>query len=87
MEISKNFKVEHFNSVLNCQSSMDDDATDILPQIECIGLHDEFLIVLKTRKAVQHTSSGKGPGADSVDVFTAGALTTCGMEGSHECSS
>ena len=74
MEILKNFKVEHFNSVINCQSSMDDDATDILPQIECIVLLDEFLTILETRKVVQHTSSGEGPGSDSVDVFTAGAL-------------
>ena len=74
MEILKNVKVEHFNSLLNCQSSMDGDATDILPQIECIVLLDEFLTVLETRKAVQHTSAGNGPGADSVDVYTAGAL-------------
>ena len=33
---------EHFNSVLNCPSPVDDNAINTLPQIECNFLLDEF---------------------------------------------
>ena len=43
---------EHSNSVLNRPSSINDDATDRLPQTECNILLDEFPTVMETRKAV-----------------------------------
>ena len=65
---------EHFNSVLNRPSSINEDAIDRLPQIECNVLLDEFPTVTETRKAVQQLSSGKAPGADAIpaEVYKAG---------------
>ena len=67
---------EHFNSVLNRPSSINEDAIDRLPQIECNVLLDEFPTVMETRKAVQQLSSGKAPGADAIpaEVYKAGGL-------------
>ena len=50
---------EPFNSVLNRPSSINEDAIDRLPQIECNVLLDEFPTVMETRKSVQQLSSGK----------------------------
>ena len=58
--------VEHFNSVLNRPSSVNDNAINRLPQIECNVLLDEFPTVTETRKAIQHISSGKAPGTDAI---------------------
>ena len=58
---------EHFNSVLNRPStSINVDAIDRLPQIECNILLDESPSILETRKAVQQLSSGKDPGAEGI---------------------
>ena len=67
---------KHFNSVLNRPSSINQDAIDRLPQIECNVLLDEFPTVTETRKAVQQLSSGKAPGADAIpaEVYKAGGL-------------
>ena len=67
---------EHFNSVLNRPSSINEDAIDRHPQIECNVLLDEFPTVMETRKAVQQLSSGKAPGADAIpaEVYKAGGL-------------
>ena len=67
---------EHFNSVLNRPSSINEDAIDRLPQIECNVLLDEFPTVTETIKAVQQLSSGKAPGADAIpaEVYKAGGL-------------
>ena len=67
---------EHFNSVLNRPSSVNDNAINRLPQIECNVLHDEFPNVTETRKAIQHLSSGKAPGTDTIpaEVHKAGGL-------------
>ena len=67
---------EHFNSVLNRPSSINEDAIDRLPQIESNVLLDEFPTVTETRKAVQQLSSGKAPGADAIpaEVYKAGGL-------------
>ena len=46
---------EHFNSVLNRPSSVNDNAINRLPQIECNVLFDEFPTVTETRKAIQHS--------------------------------
>ena len=65
---------EHFNSVLNWPSSINEDAIKRLPQIDV--LLDEFPTVLKQEKAVQQLSSGKAPGADTIhaEVYKAGAI-------------
>ena len=65
---------EHFNSVLNRPSSINEDAIDRLPQIESNVLLDEFPTAIETRKAVQQLSSGKAPGADTIPakVYKAG---------------
>ena len=67
---------EHFNSVLNPPSSVNDNAINRLPQIECNVLLDEFPTVTETRKAIQHLSSGKAPGTDAIpaEVYKAGGL-------------
>ena len=67
---------EHFNSVLNHPSSVNDNAINRLPQIECNVLLGEFPTVTETRKAIQHLSSGKAPGTDSIpaEVYKAGGL-------------
>ena len=67
---------EHFNSVLNRQSSVNDNAINRLPQIECNVLLDEFPTITETRKAIQHLSSGKAPGTDAMpaEVYKAGGL-------------
>ena len=57
---------EDFNSVLYRPSSINEDAIDRLPQIECNDLLDEFPTVMETRKAFQQLSSGKAPGADAI---------------------
>ena len=65
---------EHFNSVLNRPSSINEDAIDRLPQIECNVLLDEFPTVMETRKAVQQLSSDKASDADAIpaEVYKAG---------------
>ena len=67
---------EHFNSVLNRPSSINEDAIDRLPQIECNVLLDEFPTVMETRKAVQQMPAGKSPGADAIhaEVYKAVGL-------------
>ena len=69
---------EHFNSVLNRPSSVNDNAINRLPQlhVECNVLLYEFPTVSETRKAVQHLASGKAPGADAIlaEVYKAGRL-------------
>ena len=67
---------QHFNSLLDRPSSINKDAIDRLPQIECNVLLDEFPTVMESGKAVQQLSSGKAPGADAipVEVYKAGGL-------------
>ena len=57
---------EHFNSVLNRPSSVNDNAINRLPQIECNVLLDEHPTVTETKKAIQHLFSGKAPGTDAI---------------------
>ena len=60
--------------MLNRPSSINEDAIERLPQIECNVLLDEFPTVMETRQGVQQLSSGKAPGTDAIpaDVYTAG---------------
>ena len=72
---------EHFNSVLNRPSSINEDAIDILPQIECNVLLDEFPTVMETRTAVQQLPSGKTLDADAIpaEVYKAGMVCGGGL--------
>ena len=65
---------EHFNSVVNWPSSINEDAINGLPQKDV--LLDEFPTVLKQEKAIQQLPSGKAPGADTInaEVYKAGAI-------------
>ena len=67
---------EHFNSVLNHPSSVNDSSINRLQQIECNVLLDEFPTVTETREAIQHLSPGKAPGTDAIpaEVCKAGGL-------------
>ena len=62
----------------NRPSSVNDNVNAInrLPQIKCHVLLDEFPTVTETRKAIQHLSSGKAPGADAIaaEVYKVGGL-------------
>ena len=57
---------EHFDSVLNRPSSINDDAINRLPQVECNLLLDEFLTVSETVKAIKLLPSCKAPGSDTI---------------------
>ena len=65
---------EHFDSVLNRPSSINDDAINRLPQMECNLLLDEFPTVAETMKAIKLLSSGKAPGSAAipVEIYKAG---------------
>ena len=65
---------EHFDSVLNRPSSINDDAINRLPQVECNLLLDEFPTVAETVKVIKRLSSGKAPGSDAipVEIYKAG---------------
>ena len=65
---------EHFDSVLNRPSSINDDATNRLPQVECNLLLNEFPTVDETVKAIKLLSSGKVQGSDAkpADIYKAG---------------
>ena len=52
---------EHFVGVLNWPSSINDEAINRLPQVECNPLLDEFPTFSETVKAIL-LSSGKAPG-------------------------
>ena len=65
---------EHFDSVLNRPSSINDEAINILPQVECNPLLDELPTVSQTVKAIKLLSSGKAPGSDAIsgEIYKAG---------------
>ena len=67
---------EHFNSLLNRPTYISDNTINRLQQIESNVPLDEFPTVTETRKAIQHLSSGKAPGADAIpaEVYKAGGL-------------
>ena len=56
---------EHFDGVLNRPSSINDEAINRLPQVECNPLLDELPTISETVKAVK-LSSGKAPGSDAI---------------------
>ena len=57
---------EHFDCVLNRPSSINDEAINRLPQVECNQLLDELPTVSETVKAIKLLSSGKAPGSESI---------------------
>ena len=59
---------EHFDSVLNRPSSINGDAINRLPQVECNLLLNEFPTFSETVKAIKLLSSGKAPGSDAIIV-------------------
>ena len=65
---------EHFDSVLNRPSSINDDAINRLPQVECNLLLHEFPTVAETVKAIKLLSSGKASGSDAIpaEIYKAG---------------
>ena len=65
---------EHFDSVLNRPSSINDEAINRLPQVECNPLLDELPTVSETVKAIKLLSSGKAPGSDAIPakIYKAG---------------
>ena len=72
---------DHFDSVLNRPSPINDDAINRLPQVECNLLLDEFPTVSETVKAIKLLSSGKAPGSDSIpaEIFKAGGTPVAKM--------
>ena len=62
--------------MLNRQSSVNDNAINRQPQIVCNVLLGEFPTVTEARKAIQHLSSSKAPGAGAIpaEVYKAGRL-------------
>ena len=67
---------EHFDSVLNQPSSINEDAINRLPQVECNLLLDEFPTAAETVKAIKLLSSGKAPGSDAIpaEIYKAGGI-------------
>ena len=67
---------EHFNSVFNRPSSVNEYAFNRLSQIEFNVLRDDFPTVVETKKAIQHMSPGKAPGANAIpaEIYKAGGL-------------
>ena len=59
---------------VNWPSSINDEAINSQPQVECNLLLDEFRIVSQTVKAVKLLSSGKAPGSDAIpaEIYKAG---------------
>ena len=67
---------ERFDGVLNRPSSINDEAINRLPQVECNPLLDELPTetVSETVRAIKLLSSGKAPGSDAIpaEIYKAG---------------
>ena len=57
---------EHFNSVLNRPSNINDEAIDRLPQVSINHTLDAIPTLEETQQAIRRLSAGKAPGADSI---------------------
>ena len=64
----------HFDGVLNRPSSINDEAINRLPQVECNPQLDELPTISETVKAIKLLSSGKDPGSDAIpaEIYKAG---------------
>ena len=62
------------DGVLNRPSSINNEAINRLPQVECNPLLDELPTVSETVKAIKLLSSGKAPGSDAIpaEIYKAG---------------
>ena len=58
---------EHFYGIFDGDRplSINDEAINRLPRVECNTLLDEFPVVSETVKAIQLLTSGKAPGSDA----------------------
>ena len=67
---------EHFNSVLNRPSVINDEAIDMLPQVPVEEKMDPIPTLEEIQKAVHLLSSGKAPGSDSIpaEVYKEGSM-------------
>ena len=65
---------EHFDGVLNRPSSINDEAINRLPQVECNPLLGELPTVSETATAIKLLSSGKAPASDAIptEIYKAG---------------
>ena len=65
---------EHFDGVLNRPSSINDEAINRLPQVECNLLPDELPTISETVKAIKLLSSDKASGSDAIpaEIYKAG---------------
>ena len=59
---------EHFDCVLDRPSSINDEAINSMPHVECNPLLDELPTVSETEKTIKLLSSGKAPGSDAIPV-------------------
>ena len=66
---------KYFDGVLNWPSSINDEAINRLPQVECNHLLDGFPAVSETVKAIKLLPSGKALGSDGIpaEIFKAGS--------------
>ena len=76
---------EHFDGVLNRPSSINDEAINRLPQVECNPLLDELPTVSETVKAIKLLLSGKAPGSDAIpaEICKAGVISHYVEKRSH----
>ena len=70
---------EHFDGVLNRPSSINDEAINRLPQVECNPLLDELPTVSESVKAIKLLSSGKAPGSDAIpaEIYKSRGSSSC----------
>ena len=57
---------EHFNNMLNCPSSINEEATACLPQVVITASLANSPTVEEVRRAVKSLSTGKAPGSDAI---------------------
>ncbi|KAL8595937.1 hypothetical protein ACOMHN_018249 [Nucella lapillus] len=67
---------EHFNNVLNCPSTINNQAIDRLPQVPVNEALDAPPSLEETRKSIHPLSSGNAPGSDSIpaEVYKEGGV-------------
>ena len=66
--------VEHFEGVLNRESTISEDAISQLPQSPIIEEMSNPPTIIEVTKAIKQMSSGKAPGADGIppEVYKCG---------------
>ena len=71
---------QHFESILNRESEINDDAIKRLPQVQLNSAMDDPPTLLETEKAIHTLSRGKAPGSDSIpaEIYHDGGPTLTG---------